>query len=463
MTTRRKQTITQSILISYASTRPDFSYSKVNFEKIVHAAGVQSKNFTTDSIAWKKIRVVDTNGKVIPIEQSIQNKINDAKRHHLRDAKRKYKAPVVPEGTGGKKKRARARPRTTTNNTFLMPPITFNMPTRPIDMDDDRLLHNGSNTVAAHVVSGLRYCGAKRAYQIFLDVIVKHLIHLTLIDTSTSTIVTPCIGGGGATWPLSKYFAQIHVNDIDANLISMYRYIKDKKDDLLAELERVIQGFSSYTQFKKYIATNNKLLKTFDFDNTSSTAEDLKLKLAAFLWIKQAGCFGPFYKGSANETLFQQRIKTGYGRFCTTIDELSEMLNNKEVVLVSGDFMDFLNPWNLRDTLKGHLFMYDMPYPGNEGKYVNHTGGCAADDERYYIRHWTLQNTADMITDVVAKASNGGLVVMFSYASEQLLMELETASAGKSIPWKALLLNRQVSGMSEMIVVNFELPNDIGQ
>jgi len=458
MTTRRNNptiSITQSILNSYASTGENFICSEEDFGIIVVAAGTQSNNFTTD-IAWKKVQVRDGTGNVIPIVQSIMNKINGAKRQYLKKKR-------AGTSTGGKKKRARARPRTATNNTFLMPPITFNMPTRPIDMDDDRLLHNGSNTVAAHVVSGLRYCGAKRAYQIFLDVIVKHLIHLTLIDTSTSTIVTPCIGGGGATWPLSKYFAQIHVNDIDANLISMYRYIKDKKDDLLAELERVIQGFSSYTQFKKYIATNNKLLKTFDFDNTSSTAEDLKLKLAAFLWIKQAGCFGPFYKGSANETLFQQRIKTGYGRFCTTIDELSEMLNNKEVVLVSGDFMDFLNPWNLRDTLKGHLFMYDMPYPGNEGKYVNHTGGCAADDERYYIRHWTLQNTADMITDVVAKASNGGLVVMFSYASEQLLMELETASAGESIPWKALLLNRQVSGMSEMIVVNFELPNDIGQ
>jgi hypothetical protein len=315
------------------------------------------------------------------------------------------------------------------------------------------------NEIHQYVVHGLRYMGAKLRFQVLMDFIVKHLMQLELIDASTSTIATPCIGGGGFTWPVSKYFKHVHVNDIDRNLISMYYHIKNKKDDLLLELERVTTMCSSYGPFKAYIKIHNKLLKNFDFDDTSSTAQDQKLKLAAFLWMKQAGCFGPFYKGTTAKRLYDTYIKQGYHRFCTDINELSSMLNGKAVVLVSGDFMDFLRPWNLKQTLEGNVFAYDMPYPGNEGQHVNHTTGCATNDKGVYIRRWTLQNTSDMIEDMVVKASKGGLVVMFSYASEKLLMELEVASTGKSIPWKALLVNRSTSNMSEMIVVNFALPN----
>ena len=315
----------------------------------------------------------------------------------------------------------------------------------------------------AFVVPGLRYCGAKMAYQVLMHFIVQHLILLNLIVTTTSTIVTPCIGGGGVTWPLSDCFAQVHVNDIDANLINMYCHIKEEKDAFLAELNRTIKLLSSFKKFKKYIKTTSQLVKTFDFNNTSPAATTSKLQFAVFLWLKQAGCYGPFYQDTAERTLYNNRINKGFLRFKLTIEELSEMLVDKDVVFASCDFMDFLRPWNEKATLNNHLFMYDMPYPGNEGKYVNHTSGCATNDKRYYIHRWTLKNTADMVADMVAKALKGGLVVMFSYASEQLLLELEAASVGSDITWKALLVNRDVSGMSEMIVVNFPLHNDTGR
>jgi site-specific DNA-adenine methylase len=337
------------------------------------------------------------------------------------------------------------------------------MPARDIDLDADRWSHDGSNMRMPFVVPGLRYCGAKMAYQVLMYYIIIHLISLELIVTATSTIVTPCIGGGGVTWPLSSFFAKIHANDIDDNLINMYRHIKEKKDAFLAELSRTINRLSSFKKFFLYIKTNSQLVQEFDFNDTSPTAENSRLQFAVFSWLKVWGCYGPFYKDTAEKTLYKRHINKGFRRFKETIDELSEMLIDKNVVLASRDFMDFLGPWNEKETLRNNLFVYDMPYPGNKGKYVNHTTGCATNDKGYYIRHWTLKNTADMLADVVAKASKGGLVVMFSYTSEQLLLELEAASTDEDIPWKVLFVNRKISGMSEMIVVNFPLPKNIGQ
>ena len=178
------------------------------------------------------------------------------------------------------------------------------------------------------------------------------------LDGRPFTYVEPFVGGGAMLFHILEKHPEVRravINDINAHLVTAYRVIKDRPQELIEQL-LVIE--------RQYYALNDEeakkafYLDARDFFNEEPLDDIDRAKYLIFL---NRTCFNGLYRENA-----KGKFNVPYGRnlhptICNaeTIMADSEALNRVNITILNGDFADTLD--HLDDD--GINFIYfDPPY-----------------------------------------------------------------------------------------------------
>ena len=154
----------------------------------------------------------------------------------------------------------------------------------------------------------------------------------------------PFLGGGALLFNIQPKKAVI--NDFNEELINVYKVIKDKPEELIADLE-------THKNESDYFYNIRALDREKDFNELS----DIK-KASRVIYLNKT-CYNGLYRVN-NSGEFNSpfgRYKNPNIRNETTIRAVSKYLNNNEITILNDDFEDVL-----KDINKGAFVYFDPPY-----------------------------------------------------------------------------------------------------
>lgn len=183
----------------------------------------------------------------------------------------------------------------------------------------------------------LKWVGGKR--QLLSDI-------MPLISKNYSTYVEPFVGGGAVIFELQPKKAII--NDLNAELINVYKVVRDYPDELIKELE--IHALNNNSDYFYEI-------RGMDREQDYNELDEIK-KAARIIYLNKT-CYNGLYRvNSAGQ------FNSPYGKYknpkivdSTTIKAMSKFLNQKGIKICQGDYKEVLK--GLR---KGAFVYLDPPY-----------------------------------------------------------------------------------------------------
>lgn len=187
--------------------------------------------------------------------------------------------------------------------------------------------------------------------------------------------VEPFVGGGAVLfWILQKYPNISHavINDINPDLINVYRIIKENPSGLIEILNQIQDVYISLgeNERKEYYLNYRKLF------NVKSSQNDFLAALFIFL---NRTCFNGLYRVNAKGNFNVPHGKYANPRICdeTNILAVSKILQKVEILC--GDFSE-----TLQYASENSLFYFDPPYkPLTEtSSFTSYAKGGFDDDEQ---------------------------------------------------------------------------------
>lgn len=189
-----------------------------------------------------------------------------------------------------------------------------------------------------------------------------------------TTYVEPFVGGGSVLFWILRNFPNIThavINDINPKLISTYRTVKNKPEELIYELGRLQN---------EYLALNAEARKTYFLDKRSLFNEnrlDETTLSAIFIFLNRT-CFNGLYRVNS-----KGEFNVPHGRYTrplicdeSTIKADSELLQRVEIL--NGDFARTIS-----HAKKHTLFYLDPPYkPLNKTSSFNSYSNEDFDDKQ---------------------------------------------------------------------------------
>lgn len=183
----------------------------------------------------------------------------------------------------------------------------------------------------------LKWVGGKR--QLLFEI-------LPLLPSNYSTYVEPFVGGGAVFFELQPKKAII--NDFNAELINVYKVVRDYPEELIKELEIHAQN-----------NTSDYFYEIRNIDREESYKNLSLIKKAARIIYLNKTCYNGLYRvNSAGQ------FNSPYGKYKnprivdkTSIKAMSKFLNQKGIKICQGDYKEVLK--GLR---KGAFVYLDPPY-----------------------------------------------------------------------------------------------------
>lgn len=186
---------------------------------------------------------------------------------------------------------------------------------------------------------------------------LRELFPHTLSTRENFTYVEPFVGGGAMLFYMLQNFPNINhvvINDINSDLISCYRLIKDSPQvliDSLNQLEKRYQNCSAEKKKEMYYEIRKKY-NSRDCGNVEQAAY--------FIFLNHT-CFNGLYRVNTHS-----EFNVPCGRYvkptiCNTDVILADhdLLASKDIIILNGDYKivrDYIDP-------KSHVFTYlDPPY-----------------------------------------------------------------------------------------------------
>lgn len=176
-------------------------------------------------------------------------------------------------------------------------------------------------------------------------------------ESTPKTYVEVCGGAGWVFFEKEKTAKQLEVfNDIDSNLINLYRCIQHHPDALVEELEYIIASREIFYDFREQIDVRG--------------LTDIQRAARYFYLIKTSfGC------NKRNFATRRKRLDKALERF----DEIQSRLSG--VVVENRDFEELIKLYDSADT----LFYLDPPYYGTE-KHYNGNGKPFLKEDHYRLK-----------------------------------------------------------------------------
>ncbi|MBW6481766.1 MAG: DNA adenine methylase [Vicingaceae bacterium] len=189
----------------------------------------------------------------------------------------------------------------------------------------------------------LKWVGGKRQ-------IMSSIVDLLPKDINKLNYVEPFIGGGALLFHLQPKKAVI--NDFNAELINVYKVIKNNLDELIIDLQK-------HKNEAEYFYKLRSLDRTEEYQKLSN------IQRASRIIYLNKTCFNGLYRvNNAGE------FNAPFGRYknpnivnAPTLKAVNKYLNSNKIDLITGDYADILN-----NTTKSSFIYLDPPYhPLTEG------------------------------------------------------------------------------------------------
>lgn len=183
----------------------------------------------------------------------------------------------------------------------------------------------------------LKWVGGKR--QLLANI-------MPLINKNCSTYVEPFVGGGAVFFELQPNKAII--NDYNAELINVYKVVRDFPEELINLLEDHNRENSEEYYYELRALDRNE--KYTEMNNIEKAARIIYLNKTCYNGLYRVNSAGQF--------------NSPYGRYknpnivnATTIRAMSKYLRNPKIIIKQGDYRDVL-----RGLRKGAFVYLDPPY-----------------------------------------------------------------------------------------------------
>lgn len=165
--------------------------------------------------------------------------------------------------------------------------------------------------------------------------------------------VEPFVGGGAVLfWILQKYanISRAVINDINPDLINVYRVIKENPNELIEILKQFQSDYSflGEAERKEYYISNRKR-----FNEKSESA----VCMAALFVFLNRTCFNGLYRVNAKGAFNVPHGKYANPRICDETNILAVSTLLQKVEILCGDFSE-----TLRYASDKTLFYFDPPY-----------------------------------------------------------------------------------------------------
>lgn len=226
-----------------------------------------------------------------------------------------------------------------------------------------------------------RYSGAKDK---FLSTINQHII------TDKDIYCEPFIGSGAVLFNLNKQFDKYYINDIDRNIIRIYRTFKNiTYKDYIDTVNSVFEQFGRFTDDRRYISKEsgeNAKQNYYNFRNwfnknhwqTNTELEGIYLHMLANSCINSMLRFGP------------NGMNQGFGSRFQLLDEIT--FNNIKSVLSRTEIYN----GSYKDLLKlDAFFFFDPPYASQASSYT----GFSFDDQQEFLE--LIKDKEYLYTDIL--------------------------------------------------------------
>jgi|TARA_B110001452_G_scaffold223135_1_gene196253 DNA adenine methylase len=137
----------------------------------------------------------------------------------------------------------------------------------------------------------LKWAGGKR--QLIKDIEKRLPQKVNEIDT----YIEPFIGGGALLFHMLKNynFKQIHISDINLELVLCYRQLQSSVDHVISSLERLVDGFPSTTEERSDYFYNMRDLWNSNLDIESMTDEERSSRVAQTIFLNKT-CFNGLFR-----------------------------------------------------------------------------------------------------------------------------------------------------------------------
>ena len=207
-----------------------------------------------------------------------------------------------------------------------------------------------------HVSPFLKWVGGKRQ----LTKKFRNFYPKGLLNGDIANYAEPFLGGGAVFFDLINQcnFKKIYLNDINADLISVYNHIRTDIDNIIAELSRLEFDYLKKDQEKRK-AFYYKVRTDFNnkMHNKKSTAKESFLRTSYFIFLNRT-CYNGLYRINS-----KGEFNVPAGRYANPriLDEVnlrnvSDILQNVEIKV--GSFQDFKDYMSDEKT----FFYFDPPY-----------------------------------------------------------------------------------------------------
>lgn len=217
-----------------------------------------------------------------------------------------------------------------------------------------------------------------------------------LMPSKISTYYEPFIGGGAVF--LNQQPKKAVINDYNAELINVYKVVRDNVDELIEDLAK-------HKNESDYFYSIRMQDRQEGFDQLS------ELKRASRVIYLNKTCFNGLYRVNSSG-----EFNTPFGRYKspnivneTVLRAVSNYLNNNDIKLLSGDFENAL-----KGIRKGAFVYLDPPYDP-VSKSSNFTG---------YIEGGFDSDQQERLRDVCIKLNDKGVNFLLSNSATPFIKDL---------------------------------------
>lgn len=199
----------------------------------------------------------------------------------------------------------------------------------------------------------IKWAGGKGQLLTQLNEYLPHIL-----KEQAFTYIEPFVGGGAMLFHMLQKYSNIErvvINDINPYLITAYRVIKEKSEELIERLSLLEQ---EYFSFKSEDAKKNFFLNVRTIFNEDDLDAVDRTKYLMFL---NRTCFNGLYRVNSKGKFNVPFGKNLHSTICNaeTIKADSELLNRIDTIILNGDFTQSVNYLNA-DGL--NFFYFDPPY-----------------------------------------------------------------------------------------------------
>jgi DNA adenine methylase len=218
---------------------------------------------------------------------------------------------------------------------------------------------------------------------------INYLIESKFSQNDRFTYIEPFVGGGAVLFHILTKFVNINnavINDINLNLINVYKCIKEHYTELINLLSKIEKEYYKIEQQEK--RQEFFLIKRDEFNETNKKLSVME-KTVLFLFLNKT-CFNGLYRVNKKGEFNVPFGKYKQPSICNSENLLSVNNYLQKVTILQGDFEATLNY-----AKKPTLFYLDPPY-----KPINSTSAFTSYSEDNFVDEdqIRLKNFCDQIT-----------------------------------------------------------------